>query len=202
MTAAERRARFHELHANDGIFVMPNPWDVGSARLLASLGFEALATTSAGFAWTLGKNDMTVTRDELVAHTAAMSAATDLPLNIDSERCFADDLAGVAETVTMLMDAGAAGCSIEDWNPANDAHRRPVTGGRTRRRRGRGGPRRFGSIGAHGAGREPHPRCPGPRRHDLPARSPTAPPAPIASTRRASPTSTRSAASSRPSVRR
>jgi 2-methylisocitrate lyase-like PEP mutase family enzyme len=121
MTAADRRARFHEMHASDGIFVMPNPWDVGSARLLASLGFEALATTSAGFAWTLGKNDMTVTRDELVAHTAAMSAATDLPLNIDSERCFADDLAGVAETVTLLMDAGAAGCSIEDWNPANDA---------------------------------------------------------------------------------
>jgi 2-methylisocitrate lyase-like PEP mutase family enzyme len=120
MTAADRRARFHELHASDGIFVMPNPWDVGSARLLASLGFEALATTSAGFAWTLGKNDMTVTRDELVAHTAAMSAATDLPLNIDSERCFADDLAGVAETVTLLMDAGAAGCSIEDWDPAND----------------------------------------------------------------------------------
>jgi 2-methylisocitrate lyase-like PEP mutase family enzyme len=119
MTAADRRARFHELHASDGIFVMPNPWDVGSARLLASLGFEALATTSGGFAWTLGKNDMTVTRDELVAHTAALSAATDLPLNIDSERCFADDLAGVAETVTLLMEAGAAGCSIEDWDSAN-----------------------------------------------------------------------------------
>jgi 2-methylisocitrate lyase-like PEP mutase family enzyme len=121
MTAPERRARFHELHVRDGIFVMPNPWDVGSARLLASLGFEALATTSAGFAWTLGKNDMTVTRDELVAHTAAISVATDLPLNVDSERCFADDLAGVGETVTLLMDAGAAGCSIEDWNPASGA---------------------------------------------------------------------------------
>src|SRR6187200_183609 len=93
--SAEHRRRFAELHARDELFVMPNPWDVGSARLLASLGFEALATTSAGFAWSLGKNDMTVTRDELVAHTATMSAATDLPLNIDSERCFADDLAGV-----------------------------------------------------------------------------------------------------------
>jgi 2-methylisocitrate lyase-like PEP mutase family enzyme len=120
MSTADRRARFHALHASDGIFVMPNPWDVGSARLLASLGFEALATTSGGFAWTLGRNDMHVTRDELVDHAAAMSAATELPLNIDSERCFADDPAGVAVTVRLLMDAGAAGCSIEDWDPAND----------------------------------------------------------------------------------
>ena len=96
---------------------MPNPWDVGSAKLLASLGFEALATTSAGLAWSLGKLDQHVTRDELVAHVAALAAATDLPLNVDSERCYPDDPGGVAETVRLLAGAGAAGFSVEDWNP-------------------------------------------------------------------------------------
>jgi 2-methylisocitrate lyase-like PEP mutase family enzyme len=115
---ADRRARFRELHARQRIFVMPNAWDVGSARLLASLGFEALATTSAGFAWTLGKLDQTVSRDELVAHVAALAEATELPLSVDSERCFASDPAGVAETVGLLAAAGAAGCSIEDYDPA------------------------------------------------------------------------------------
>jgi 2-methylisocitrate lyase-like PEP mutase family enzyme len=118
MSIADRRARFRQLHAEDGIFVMPNPWDAGSARLLAWSGFEALATTSAGLAWTLGKNDQHVTRGELVAHVAQLSAATDLPLSVDSERCFADDVAGVAETVRLLGEAGAAGCSIEDYDPA------------------------------------------------------------------------------------
>lgn len=117
-TPAERRRRFSDLHRRDQVFVLPNPWDVGSARLLAGAGFEALATTSAGFAWTLGKDDQQVTRDELVAHTRTMAAATDLPLNVDSERCYADDLTGVAETVGLLHDAGAAGCSIEDYDPA------------------------------------------------------------------------------------
>jgi 2-methylisocitrate lyase-like PEP mutase family enzyme len=120
-STAERRARFRELHAQDGIFVMPNPWDAGSARLLAWCGFPALATTSAGFAWTLGKDDQSVTRDELGAHVADISAATDLPLNVDSERLFADDLAGIAETVRLLGEAGAAGCSIEDYDPATGA---------------------------------------------------------------------------------
>ena len=117
-TAAERRERFRALHAADGLFVMPNPWDVGSARLLASCGFEALATTSAGFAWALGKHDQTVTRDELVAHVKELAAATDLPLNVDSERCYPDDPGGVAETVALLAEAGAAGFSIEDYDPA------------------------------------------------------------------------------------
>src|SRR5436190_23007432 len=117
MSAVER---FRELHERDGLFVMPNPWDVGSAKLLASLGFEALATTSAGFAWTLGKLDMQVTRDELVAHVAELAAATPLPLNVDSERCFPDDPGGVAETARLLADAGAAGFSIEDYDPAVD----------------------------------------------------------------------------------
>jgi 2-methylisocitrate lyase-like PEP mutase family enzyme len=117
MTAADRRTRFRALHGGE-LFVMPNPWDVGSARLLASCGFEALATTSAGLAWSLGKLDGGVTRDELVAHVARLSEATALPLNVDSERCYPDDPGGVAETVALLADAGAAGFSIEDYNPA------------------------------------------------------------------------------------
>jgi 2-methylisocitrate lyase-like PEP mutase family enzyme len=111
---------FRELHERRQLFVMPNPWDVGSARLLASLGFEALATTSAGFAWSLGKVDQTVTRDELVAHVRALAAATPLPLNVDSERCYPDDPGGVTETVALLAEAGAAGFSIEDYDPAHD----------------------------------------------------------------------------------
>jgi 2-methylisocitrate lyase-like PEP mutase family enzyme len=112
--------RFRDLHAS-GCFVMPNPFDIGSARLLDALGFPALATTSAGFAATLGRDDMQVTRDELVAHVAAIAAASSLPLNVDSERCFADTADGIAETVHLLADAGAAGFSIEDWNPATNS---------------------------------------------------------------------------------
>jgi len=115
------RERFRELHAAEGLFVMPNPWDVGSAKLLESCGFEALATTSAGFAWSLGKLDQRVARDELVAHVAALAEATSLPLNVDSERCYPDDPGGVAETVALLAKAGAAGCSIEDYDPASDS---------------------------------------------------------------------------------
>jgi len=116
----DRRARFRELHRRNQLFVMPNPWDVGSALLLAARGFEALATTSAGFAWSIGKVDQTVTRDELVTHVASLAAATSLPLNVDSERCFPDDPGGVAETVALLAEAGAAGFSIEDYDPALD----------------------------------------------------------------------------------
>jgi 2-methylisocitrate lyase-like PEP mutase family enzyme len=90
----------------------------GLGPLLAWCGFPALATTSAGFAWTLGKDDQAVTRDELVGHVARVAATTDLPLSVDSERCFGDDLPGVAETVRLLAEAGAAGCSIEDYDPA------------------------------------------------------------------------------------
>jgi 2-methylisocitrate lyase-like PEP mutase family enzyme len=111
-------ARFRALHEREQLFVMPNPWDVGSARLLASMGFEALATTSAGFAWSLGKMDQHVTRDELVEHVKTLAAATDLPLNVDSERCYPDDPGGVAKTVVLLAEAGAAGFSVEDWDPA------------------------------------------------------------------------------------
>jgi 2-methylisocitrate lyase-like PEP mutase family enzyme len=120
MTAADRRARFRELHAREQVFVMPNPWDVGSARLLAAAGFDALATTSAGYAWSLGKLDGKVTREELVSHVELVAASTPLPLNVDSERCYPDDPGGVAETVALLAKAGAAGFSIEDYDPVAD----------------------------------------------------------------------------------
>ncbi len=110
--------RLRALHAS-GTFVIPNPFDRGSAQLLASLGFQALATTSAGLAASLGRRDMTITRDQLLAHVSDLAPATDLPLHVDAERCFGDDAAGVTETVRRLADAGAAGCSIEDWNPAD-----------------------------------------------------------------------------------
>jgi 2-methylisocitrate lyase-like PEP mutase family enzyme len=115
-----RRTQFRQLHER-GMFLMPNPWDIGSARLLASMGFPALATTSLGHAASLGKPDQGVTRDELLAHVEALAAAVDLPLNVDAERCFADDPAGVAETVTLIAETGAAGCSIEDYDPARAA---------------------------------------------------------------------------------
>lgn len=117
---SEMTDRFRALHS-DGTFVMPNPWDLGTARFLESLGFSALATTSWGFAASLGRPDQTVTRDEMVAHTAALVAAIKVPLNIDSERCYAEDLAGVTKTVRLLGEAGAAGCSIEDYNPVTRA---------------------------------------------------------------------------------
>lgn len=116
MTPTERRAHFRALHHRDRLFLMPNPWDIGSARFLAQSGVEALATTSAGFAWSLGRLDQHVTRDELVAHVAALAEATPLPLNVDSEACFPREPGGVAETVRRLVRAGAAGCSIEDYD--------------------------------------------------------------------------------------
>ncbi len=119
MSAVELRTRFRRLHEGDRLFLMPNPWDVGSARLLETLGFPALATTSAGFAWSLGKPDQQVTRDELVAHVEAVAASVSVPLNVDSERLYPDEPGGVAETVRLLAEAGAAGCSIEDYDPAS-----------------------------------------------------------------------------------
>jgi 2-methylisocitrate lyase-like PEP mutase family enzyme len=110
-------ARFRELHEREQLFLLPNPWDIGSAKLLASLGFEALATTSAGLAWSLGKLDTQVTRYELVEHVRGLAGATSLPLNVDSERCFPDAPGGVAETARLLAAAGAAGFSIEDFDP-------------------------------------------------------------------------------------
>src|SRR5262249_28714921 len=119
MSVSDRRARFRALHQAEALFVMPTPWDVGSARLLASSGFQALATTSAGFAMSIGRLDQTVSRDELIAHVRRLAAATPLPLNVDSERCYPDAPGGVAETVAMLADAGAAGFSVEDYDPVS-----------------------------------------------------------------------------------
>lgn len=112
--------RFHELHQS-GCFVMPNPWNIGSARLLAQLGFPALATTSSGFAWSLGRPDNNISVDETLAHLRAMSAAIDVPLNADFENGFAVEPDGVARNVSAAATTGIAGLSIEDstGDPAN-----------------------------------------------------------------------------------
>jgi 2-methylisocitrate lyase-like PEP mutase family enzyme len=117
---AGKAARFLELHRPGDPLVMPNPWDIGSARLMASLGFEALATTSSGFAATLGRLDGGVSREEALAHAAAIAAATDVPISADLENCFAHDPEGVAETARGAVAAGLAGFSVEDYNPDAD----------------------------------------------------------------------------------
>jgi len=114
---ADLRRVFAELHQGE-LFVMPNPWDIGSARLLQSMGFPALATTSSGHAATLGRHDQYVTRDELLAHVESLAAAVAVPLNVDAEHGFAGDAEGVAETVALIAGTPAAGCSIEDFDPA------------------------------------------------------------------------------------
>ncbi len=108
-----RTAEFHRLHSS-GCFVMPNPWDAGSARALEQLGFPALATTSAGFAWTLGRPDNGTTRDETLAHLRAVVDAVTVPVNADFEGGFAVEPEGVAENVALAADTGIAGLSIED----------------------------------------------------------------------------------------
>jgi 2-methylisocitrate lyase-like PEP mutase family enzyme len=111
---ADKAQRFLAIHRAGEPLLMPNPWDLGSARLLASLGFEALATTSSGFAATLGRNDGSVSRDEAIVHSAVIVAATDLPVSADLENGFADDPSGVAETMGMAIEVGLAGASVED----------------------------------------------------------------------------------------
>lgn len=120
LSPTELRDHFRTLHTA-GCFVLPNPFDVGSAKLLASMGFRAIATTSAGLAASLGKHDQHLTRDELVAHVASLASAVDIPINADSERLYSNDLAGIATTVDLLADAGVSGCSIEDYDPAKRA---------------------------------------------------------------------------------
>ena len=110
------RERFRALHEH-GTFLLPNPWDVGSARILAGLGFQAVATTSSGHAASLGRLDQHVTRDELVAHVTDITDAIGIPVNVDAERCFADTLDGIRDTIDLLAAAGAAGISIEDYDP-------------------------------------------------------------------------------------
>ena len=110
---ADKRRTFRQLHES-GCFVIPNPWDAGSARYLQSIGFKAIATTSAGFAWSKARPDNAVTRDMVIAHLREMVEATDIPVNADFESGFAADAQGVAESVRMAVEAGVAGLSIED----------------------------------------------------------------------------------------
>ena len=117
MSAAPRATveRFAMLHGGDTPLLMPNAFDAGSAKVLADLGFEALATTSSGFAATLGRLDGSVTRDETLAHSAAIAAVVDVPVSGDLENAFADDPDDVAVTIRLAVDSGVAGCSVEDY---------------------------------------------------------------------------------------
>jgi 2-methylisocitrate lyase-like PEP mutase family enzyme len=118
---AEKARRFLALHSDERPLLLPNPWDLGSTLLLASLGFDALATTSSGFAATLGRLDGSVTRDEAMAHAASLAAATELPISADLENGFGDDPGDVAETLRLAIAAGLAGCSVEDFSGREDA---------------------------------------------------------------------------------
>lgn len=113
VSTEQKRAAFRKLHAS-GCFVLPNPWDVGSARLLAGMGFKALASTSSGFAWSMGRPDNDLPVEEVCNHLSLLNAATDLPLNADFEAGFADEPEGVAANVTRGVATGVAGISIED----------------------------------------------------------------------------------------
>ena len=135
VTQIDKAKKFRALHklpatagarieaAGPGAFIIPNPWDAGSARILAGLGFEALATTSAGLAFTLGRRDGTVTRDEALAHCRSIVEATDLPVAADLENCFGDDPKIVAETIRLAASTGLAGGSVED---ASGDDRKPI----------------------------------------------------------------------------
>jgi 2-methylisocitrate lyase-like PEP mutase family enzyme len=113
-----KRARFRALH-QEGCFVLANPWDVGSARKLEKLGFQALATTGAGYAWSLGREDGQLSRDETLDHLRTLCAATDLPVNADFETGYADNAEGVFANVLMAIETGVAGLSIEDRKGRN-----------------------------------------------------------------------------------
>ncbi len=111
---SDKARRFLDLHRPGDPLLLPNPWDAGSAKLLEALGFAALATTSSGYAATLGRKDYGVTRDEAIGHAAEIVAATELPVSADLENCFAPDPEGVTETIRLAAGAGLAGASIED----------------------------------------------------------------------------------------
>src|SRR6516225_1322264 len=119
-TQADKAQRFLALHRPVEPLLMPNAWDLGSAKLLASLGFEALATTSSGFAATLGRLDGAVSRDEAMIHSAVIVAAADLPVSADLENAFADSPAGVAETIGLAIQVGLAGASVEHFTRQDD----------------------------------------------------------------------------------
>jgi 2-methylisocitrate lyase-like PEP mutase family enzyme len=120
VTQAEKARTFQALHRPGEPLLMPNPWDIGSAKLLASLGFQALATTSSGFAATLGREDGSVSRDEALVHAAVIVAATDLPVSADLENAYADSPDGVAETIGLAAEVGLAGASVEDFTGRED----------------------------------------------------------------------------------
>ncbi|MGI8880305.1 MAG: isocitrate lyase/PEP mutase family protein [Jatrophihabitans sp.] len=120
-TSDDVAARFLALHRPGQPLLLPNPWDAGSARVLATLGFQALATTSSGYAATLGRMDGAVTKAEALSHAAVVIAATDLPVSADLENGYADDPDGVAATVSAAVDVGLAGCSVEDYTNTEDA---------------------------------------------------------------------------------
>ncbi len=119
----EKGLAFRALHEGEP-FVIPNPWDVGSARVLEAFGFEALATTSSGFAFTLGRLDGQATLDDVVAHVAELDRATGLPVSVDLENGYATDADRVAHTIERVAEAGAVGGSIEDWDPAGRLYER------------------------------------------------------------------------------
>src|SRR5438128_6324816 len=121
VTQNEKATRFRALHDGPGAFVIPNPWDVGSARILAGLGFQALATSSAASASALGRRDGGLTRDEALAHARMIVDATDLPVSADLEKGFGDAPEIVAETIRLAAEAGLVGCSIEDASGNPDA---------------------------------------------------------------------------------
>src|SRR5437868_2111985 len=116
-TQAGKGAAFAALHAAEP-FIIPNPWDAGSARMLEAHGFKALATTSSGFAFTLGRLDGRVTLDEVMIHVAALTAASDLPVSVDMENGYGSDPQSAATAVTRAAEAGAVGGSIEGWDPS------------------------------------------------------------------------------------
>ena len=119
-TQAQKARTFLDLHRPGDPLLIPNPWDLGSAKLLEAAGFAALATTSGGFAATLGRLDGSVSRDEAIEHAAAIVSAVEVPVSADLENCFADEPSGVADTVRLALDAGLAGCSVEDHRPRSD----------------------------------------------------------------------------------
>jgi 2-methylisocitrate lyase-like PEP mutase family enzyme len=119
-TQEEKGRVFRALHQRESAFIIPNPWDIGTARLLARLGFEALATTSAGYAFSIGRRDNTVGRDRMMAHVCEIVAATDLPVGADLENGFGDDPGTVAETIRLGAAAGLVGGSIEDSTTRRD----------------------------------------------------------------------------------
>jgi len=123
VTQAEKAASFQALHAGEP-FVIPNPWDAGSARVLAALGFKALASTSSGFAFTLGRLDGEVTLDEVVRHAATLDRATDLPLSVDLEHGYGASPESAATAITRVAGAGAVGASIEDYDPGGTLYSR------------------------------------------------------------------------------